>query len=272
MKANLNFLFQQNRWGQIPITGSSFGQQSSLNQTFGSNGYGASDALASQHLSLEYISLFKQDVEEINRIWGSNAFSSMSTLRPNQNFIFLVHAIQPRAIRELRAFELKREGYVIGQMHLPENPWKISGKDLISCSVISNEHVATFTDYGFILDAPAECFRNVEPEDSHSKPSELGELSWQDKNPYVGKYIKSGPQGLLIDSKGWNEVNLTGTSKDGTKRVKPIGIFIKCKNDKPLIDQEDLELMKRTCFGLPVILIDKQSGNISKIVQSLEEI
>ena len=219
------------------------------------------------------LGLLQQDIETIKRTWGSHVFSNIETLEPNQEFIFLVHAIQPKAIRELRAFELQQEGYLIDQIHLPENPWKVSEKDLISCSVISNKHSETFTDYGFILTAPVECLREAEAEDTNSKPPKFGKSwSWQSKDPSVGKYFKSGPQGLLNDSQGWNEVNLTGTSKHESKKVKPVGIFIKCKNGKLLIDKEDLQTMKRTCIGLPIILMDKQSGQIFKIIKNIEEL
>lgn len=217
--------------------------------------------------------LFVQDTDTIEQTWGSNAFSTLKDIAPGQEFIFLVHAVLPQSIREFRASQLRTEGYSVDQIHLPTYPYKISEKDLICCSVISNSHSETFTDYGFILDAPVSCYRGASPEDANSKPPKEGKSwSWQNRSPFVGKYIESGPQGLIRDSLGWNEVNLTGTSQSNNDKVKPIGIFIKSKNDKLQIDQEDLEKMKLTCIGLPVVIIERSNGQISKVFRDLNEL
>lgn len=235
--------------------------------------YGENHTLGAKKTDVDLRGLLVQDLDRIEETWESNAFSIMSDIVPGQEFMFLVHAVQPLSIREFRACELRAEGYSVDQIHLPDNPFKVSDKDIISCSVISNSHSETFTDYGFILDAPASCYRGARPEDINSKPPKAGKSwSWQNRAPFVGKYIESGPHGLIRDSQGWNEVNVTGTSKSWTDRVKPVGIFIKSKNSILLIDKEDLERMKVTCIGLPVVIIDRSNGKISKVFRDLNEL
>ncbi len=176
-------------------------------------------------------------------LWASTTFTDPRTYVPGQPFLFMVHAIRKQGAIEKDPREVDPES----------RPDLMSLIPRFSASLISNDHPATWSNSGFILDVPTENIVNVWPYDSWVS-NRMRQFIEEPPQP-----LNFSPRGLLrkSDPLAYNEVGVNGTSQSG-QEVRVTGIFIKVdKNGYPLSSDQWLRKLEALAqrYQLPIIEI-----------------
>ncbi|MCS6983127.1 MAG: hypothetical protein NZL83_03030 [Candidatus Absconditabacterales bacterium] len=143
-------------------------------------------------------------------------------------FTLLVHGIkdgnsmesmtQKVAMMQAEIFDPKKN------INLMQDPNKICEKELISCSLIDENHMGTRSDCGFVLEANVDLIRNAGFSDLGTDFMGLGKTIKQEEEKYGLNY---SPQEILDKTPpdSYNEIVLYGKKKEQTAKIQ--GIFIK---------------------------------------------
>jgi hypothetical protein len=195
------------------------------------------------------------------------------------NFIFLVHTIDlPDNI--LSQIHVLNIGKIVGfknfsksqNINLNIEPWKISEKRLISCSLISSSNECqTYTPYGFILKCPIENILCI-------STSDMG-IPYLLPDEVINKYknIPLFEPSVLISSKSWNynEVVVQGTTEFG--KVEIAGIFVNNNNfsmESESFSQKVIQQAEKlsNLLNVPLIKLQKKKRVIEdKSIEVFEE-
>lgn len=182
---------------------------------------------------------------------------SMPERHDPSRFCYLVHGLGGSARRALQMsfiFERTAEIDHSQDFDLLESPLQISRKKLVSCSVIDQDHVATFGGVGLILRASVKNIIKAHHEDLGTyfpNPSKVVTSSFRVLET-VPSLLNRSPEN------SWNEVVLTGTTDEG--KLSVVGFWIKLDDDGNLEDPTNtpriIQLANR--YKLPLIRIQRK--------------
>ncbi|MCP4191171.1 MAG: hypothetical protein GY768_11150 [Planctomycetaceae bacterium] len=262
--------------------------------------------------------VFEQRKLHPSRTRWNNAFSDPNFHDPN-NFLYLIHAMRPTAgIGVDKVTQPKRAAYLRRRLNgfldpasLQTTQWTLlSGSlylsqpeilqtELLSCSVIRNNHVKTYakTVFGYILSAPGTNIAAAEHRDlaasavqNMARSDQLANVSCEDEtmigyarlsliNDFYHKllpnyYAQLDPPDTIVNrSTSHNEVLVIGSMS--TSVVRPAAIFIKtsrqgkiCTSFLKLDAQWGLGSLMATCsrnLNIPIVPIPDDDEEASQI-------
>lgn len=172
----------------------------------------------------------------------------------DENFVYLVHGIQFGITfrEELKKEEGSKEEYV----DLLKNPNDIHKLKLISCSIIGKgvhdgetfNCLGTFATVGLILKVPSKNILRTGTTDIGSDFINPSEYIKQHEEEEI-----DDPLTLLMNTQGYNEVVVQGTTKYGA--VEVVGVFMNDYGRKP--DELDISYANFLHFktGTPIVKI-----------------
>lgn len=192
---------------------------------------------------------------DIKNSWG-NGFSNPSEHR-NGQFLYLVHGILNETCNLIQTIallevELKNPGSFSSsqRINLLMEPEKIHEKQIISCSVIDQDHTDTFGSGGFILRSPYENILDVFYRDVGTNFFDPSRALRESQ-----KSICTLDELLRRTSQcSYNEVVLTGTTDFG--KVEIIALWSKVYDDGDFVDPIVAHRISQLKYRLNLPLIE----------------
>lgn len=189
--------------------------------------------------------------------WASGFSEPKPLMAAGEEFRYLVHGLMGRGARAVQHVDLIQKGAHNSDFNIDllRNPKKVHKKPMVSCSIIDQDHRATFGEAGLILRAPFENVVDMAPNDIGSNFHDPGNaLRDQRAN---GNIWPLSPLLRETSHTEHNEVLLEGETEDG--KLEVIGFFIKVDKEGFPLDPEtakEIQVHARQT-GLPVIELCK---------------
>lgn len=172
------------------------------------------------------------------------------------NYCYIIHALNSYAQVALTIFAIENKGYDPAQsIELLEEPERIPEKKLISTSIISNGHNATWGSAFFILDVPWDNFVSMSPSDSATSIVRPDAVLAHAQAPYTTPSKLIEQTKMVSMGSSYNEVVVTGNKAGKKVRIKGIGLKLTDTGER-IIEPQEAGRMREIAMQMHLPLVE----------------